>query len=72
VPFSFLACFAGFQDFLTQSACSACVWSHCFRNCVVFWSVRYPLPKSPYSSISAAISLSRSTFAMMEAAETMG
>ena len=72
MPFSFLACFAGFQDFLMQSAYSVCVCSHCFRNCVVFWSVRYPLPKSPYLSFRVVISLSRSTFAMMEAAETMG
>ncbi len=72
MPFSFLACFAGFQDFLTQSAYSACVCSHCFRKFMVFWSVRYPLPKSPYLSFRVAISLSRSTFAMIDAAETMG
>lgn len=39
---------------------------------MVFWSVRYPLPKSPYLFLSFAISLSRSTFAMMDAAETIG
>jgi len=39
---------------------------------MVFGSAGYPQPKSPYLLVSSAISLSLSTFAIIEAAETMG
>ncbi len=39
---------------------------------MVLESVRYPVPKSPYSLRSSAMVLSRVTFAMMLAAETIG
>ena len=39
---------------------------------MVFSSVKYPLPKSPYFTFNFAISPSRSTLAMMDAAETIG
>lgn len=39
---------------------------------MVTWSEGYPLPMSPYSCESSLIILSRSTFAIIEAAETGG
>ena len=72
MPLSFKAFLAGFQDFLTHGGYWLFVFSHSAMNCLVFGSVKYPLPKSPYSNLRFAISWSRSTLAMIDAAETIG